>query len=273
MPQVGPFLSQVIEKAMARDRDQRFQNAVQMHTALRVAWEQTCAAGPVPTLPGLAGQVVSERPIEATLSELTTVVTPRASATVVQPSGERRVLVAAVLVASVAVAGALAFVFLRPAPTADPAPRYIVVQAGDKRDPNKPVVADARAPEPAADTVDMDFTIDDVEAELANIKGPRPPARPQDKDPARLLARSFDKQKQGVVRCLHDHVNDLPAEAALSVRIELDQGGAVKNASVSPDTLAQTPVGQCVVTATQSMQFGAQSSPLAFRVPLTARRQ
>ncbi len=273
LPQVGPFLSQVIERAMTRDRDQRFQSAAQMHAALRAAWEQTCAAGPIPTLPSLAGHVVSERPIEATLSELTTVVTPRASATVVQPSGDRGVLIAAVLVASVAVAGALAFVFFRPPPSAEKT--FIVVQ-GDKRTAEKAAPTDAvPPPQPVADdTVDMDFTIDDVEAELATIKpGTRPPSRPQDKDPARLLARAFDKQKQGVVTCLRAHADDLPAEAALSVRIELDVAGAVKAASVSPDTLAQTPVGQCVATAAKSMQFGAQAGALAFRVPLTAKRQ
>ena len=275
MPQVGPQLSQVIERAMARDREQRFQSAVQMHTALRVAWEQLCAAGPVPTLPGLAGQAVSERPIEATLSELTPTLTPRGNATIVQPSGDKRVLIAAVLVASVAVAGALAFVFLRPQAPTETTPRYIVVHgAGEEKDPDKVAVADAHAAAPEDEhTVDMDFTIDDVEAELASIKGGRSSPRPQDKDPARLLARSFDKQKQGVVRCLRDHVSELPAEAALSVRIELDTSGVVKSASVSPDTLAQTPVGQCVVTAAQSMQFGTQTSALAFRVPLTAKRQ
>jgi hypothetical protein len=119
----------------------------------------------------------------------------------------------------------------------------------------------------------MDFTVADVEAELAALKpGTRPAPRPQDKDPARLLARAFDKQKAGVVHCLRQHAAELPAEAALSVRIELDAGGAVKAASVSPDTLAQSPVGQCVVSAAQGMQFGTQDSAMAFRVPLTTRR-
>jgi len=277
MPQVGPLLSQVIERAMSRDRDARFQSAAAMHAALRAAWEGTCAAGPVPTLPGLAGQVVSERTIEATLSELAPSMTPRGTATVVQPSGgDRRVLVAAVLVASVAVAGALAFVFLRPASGTEAAPRYIVVQgSGEKRDPAQQAAPDARAQTPAPhDTVDMDFTINDVEAELAAIKpGTRPPSRPQDKDPARLLARAFDRQKAGVVRCLRDHVSELPAESALSVRIELDASGKVQNASVSPDTLAQSPVGQCVAGAARAMEFDSQLGAVAFRVPLTAKRQ
>jgi hypothetical protein len=278
MPQVGPLLSHVIERAMSRDREARFQSAAAMHGALRAAWEGTCAAGPVPTLPGLAGQVISERPIEATLSELTPTLTPRGGATVVQQSGgDRRVLVAAVLVASVAVAGALAFVFLRPANGTQAAPRYIVVHGtGEKRDPPPQEAApDARAQTPAPDdSVDMDFTIDDVEAELAAIKpGTRPPPRPHDKDPARLLARAFDKQKASVVRCLRDHVGELPAEAALSVRIELDAGGKVQNASVSPDTLAQAPVGQCVAGAAKAMEFGSQLGAVAFRVPLTAKRQ
>jgi len=275
MPQVGPQLSQVIDRAMARDRDARWQSAAAMHGALRAAWDALCSAGPVPTLPGLSGQVVSERPIEATLNELTPIVAQRAGATVVQPHGDRRVLIGAVLAASVAVAGALAFVMLRPAPSSEPRPRYIVVQgAGAKAEPPAPKPSDAPAADSAAqEHVDMDFTVADVEAELAALKpGSRPAPRSHDKDPGRLLARAFDKQKAGVVRCLHQHAGALPAEAALSVRIELDAGGAVKAASVSPDTLAQSPVGQCVVTAAQSMQFGAQESAMAFRVPLTARR-
>jgi hypothetical protein len=276
MPQVGPLLSQVIERAMARDRDARFQSAAAMHAALRAAWEGTCAAGPVPTLPGLAGQVVSERPIEATLSELAPIVTPRGSSTVVHQAGDRRVLVAAVLVASVAVAGALAFVFLRPTNGTQATPRYIVVQgSGEKREPEHKAAPDVRAQaEAPEDTVDMAFTIDDVEAELAAIKpGTRPAPRPNDKDPARLLARAFDKQKAGVVRCLSDHVSELPAEAALSVRIALDATGKVQSASVSPDTLAQSSVGQCVAGAARAMDFGSQAGAVAFRVPLTARRQ
>ena len=276
MPQVGPLISQVIERAMARDREARFQSALAMHAALRAAWEGTCAAGPVPTLPGLAGQAISERPIEATLSELAPILTPRGTATIVQPSGDRRVLVAAVLVASVAVAGALAFVFLRPSGGTEAAPRYIVVQgSGEKREPAQQTAPDAHAqtPEPD-DSVDMDFTIDDVEAELAAIKpGTRPAPRPQDKDPARLLARAFDKQKASVVRCLREHVSELPAEAALSVRIALDARGKVQSASVSPDTLAQSAMGQCVASAAQAMEFGSQAGAVAFRVPLTARRQ
>lgn len=275
LPQVGPLISHVIERSMSRDREARFQSAAAMHAALRAAWEGTCAAGPVPTLPGLAGQVISERPIEATLSELTPTLTPRGNATVVQQSGDRRVLVAAVLVASVAVAGALAFVFLRPVSGTQPSPRYIVVQGtGEKPDPAKAAIAGARAQDVVpANTVDMDFTIDDVEAELAASKpGVRPAPRPQDKDPARVLARAFDKQKDGVVRCLREHVSELPAEAALSVRIELDETGTVKHASVSPDTLAQSAVGQCVASAAQAMQFGTQAGAVAFRVPLTARR-
>ena len=93
-----------------------------------------------------------------------------------------------------------------------------------------------------------------------------------DKDPARQLARAFDKQKDGVVRCLREHLSDLPAEAALSVRIELETTGAVKSASVSPETFAQSPVGRCVAAAVQAMQFGSQAGSIAFRVPLTTRR-
>lgn len=278
MPQVGAPLSQVIERAMARDREARFQSAAAMHAALRAAWEATCAAGPVPTLPGMAGQVPSERPIEATLSELTPTLTPRGNVTMVQATGDRRVIVAAVLAAAVAVAGAMAFVLLRAQPGAESTPRYIVVQGtGDSKGDRSELADDAQviaAAAPTDEVVDMDFTVGDVEAELANAKpGARPSNRAQDKDPARVLARAFEKQKQGVVQCLRDHVNELPEEAALSVRIELDATGAVKSASVSPDPLAQSPVGQCVASAAQSMHFGAQASAVVFRVPLTARRQ
>ncbi|MDD9936578.1 MAG: hypothetical protein OXT09_23405, partial [Myxococcales bacterium] len=58
----------------------------------------------------------------------------------------------------------------------------------------------------------------------------------------------------------------------LSVRIALDGGGRVTDATVSPASLGQGPAGGCIATAVRKMRFGKQPQAVAFRVPLTARR-
>jgi hypothetical protein len=74
------------------------------------------------------------------------------------------------------------------------------------------------------------------------------------------------------VQCLTTRADGLPVEAELAVRIAVDETGSVKTASVSPDALAQTAAGKCIAEATRAMRFGAQPTPVTFRVPLTARR-
>jgi serine/threonine-protein kinase len=265
-------LSEVVERAMSRDREGRFVSALEMHAALRAAWDAARAAGPVPTLPLTTGQSSAHEPhIEATLNELRPSVqrTPR-SATVVG-GRERRAILGATVAASAVIGTALAWMLLVGGPSEKTAStRYIVVQGNQTRATQGGGVAES--PPHAVPAIDAaPDSGPKVELPAVPVRvGPK--VKPTPADPGRALARAFERQKAPVVQCLSARADGLPAEAELAVRIALDEHGAVKSATVSPDVLAQTAAGKCIAQATLAMQFGAQASPVTFRVPLTARR-
>jgi hypothetical protein len=262
-------LSGVVERAMARDREDRFTSAVEMHAALRAAWEVVRGAGPVPTLPMAAGQSSAEEPrLEATLSELVPSAQRNARSATVVGGRDRRVILGATVAASAVLGTALAWMLLVGGPSESNATRYIVVQSNQKGGaPAQPPLIASPKPESALDS-GAQVELPAVPVRVGVASKPKPSAA----DPGRSLARAFERQKAPVVQCLTTRADGLPAEAELAVRIALDATGSVKSASVSPDALAQTPAGKCIAEATLAMQFGAQPAPVTFRVPLTARR-
>ncbi len=281
MPQLSSALSKVVERAMAKDRAARFESAAAMHSALRAAWDGLLAQGAIPLLPSAPGQLdASDRNMDTTLNELVPEVRAAANATQVAQIGgsDRRIVLAAVLVAAVAVAGVLTFVLVRetrPLPTRGQG--WIVVHSGAT--PAAPALSPPRVAVPASPAADSAIAqtaepLDPKRKPTAVRTPTRPPIRDQKpvNDPGRTLARAFDQQKARVVECLSKNIEALPAEAELAVRIEIDPTGAVKRATVSPSEVAQSAVGLCVASATSAMQFGEQPGPVAFRVPLTARR-
>ena len=113
-------------------------------------------------------------------------------------------------------------------------------------------------------------TAPSVRARLRPV-APVPAGRPA--DPATLVARAFETQKAGVVRCLSQHAADVPSDTELSVRIALSAEGGVSNAAVLPDALGASAAGSCIAGVVRSMSFPALPGPVTVRVPLTARRK
>jgi serine/threonine-protein kinase len=281
VPEVGAALSQVIEGAMASDRQRRFVSAEAMRAAL-VAASDSLPSFELPRHVRRATDVAPKSRIEQALSQITPLQRARGASRVLPVAGFGLVLALA--------AGVVAYA-LRATQRAEP--RYIVVQGGAQAgssapSPDEPVPS-ATPPEVAAageaavagssgtaSTAAGTTAQPAAEAPTAPTRAPRPsptPVAARPNDPATAVARAFEAQKAGVVRCLSQHAADVPADSELSVRISLSPEGVVKSAAVLPEALGQSGAGSCIATVVRSMSFPTQPGPVAVRVPLTARRK
>jgi serine/threonine protein kinase len=301
-PEVGKPLSDLIEKAMHRDRNRRFATAEEMYDALVQIAEQTMGhqfaramslppvSGPkkVPAKtqqlifsksPGPTGEKTKDESV--TLSATESIAKPHTRKTWV-PWTLGGVAIAAIS------ATVFAFSSMRSqTDTGEPAPRYIVVKGA-----SDPVPSDSVENKPV-DTIkaksEVPAKADEVPSAAPNKEQPKKyqavanPGQKRDrankpvkkrkkpKSQAVELARLFSAQKAGVIKCFRESEMEL-SETSLSVRLELGVDGRVINARVIPDSMANTPIGKCIVQATKAIKFGPQKEPISFRVPLTARR-
>jgi serine/threonine-protein kinase len=274
VPAVGQALSDVIAKAMARDREQRFENA----DAMRVAMVAASASLPNLELPRHVRRAESGADAQGTLEQALAQITPGGRT---GKGSFALPLIGFGLVLAMA-AGVVAYALRA---THRPEPRYIVVQSGAQAGGAAPSAPSPPAtptptPEPAAPSTPPPAAAPAPTVAQLAVPSARPsrpaavtaaPARPV--DPATQVARAFETQKAAVVRCLTEHSADVPAETELSVRIGLSPEGGVTTAAVLPDTLGVTPAGSCIASAVKVMSFPAQPGPVVVRVPFTARRK
>lgn len=93
---------------------------------------------------------------------------------------------------------------------------------------------------------------------------------PTGPDP-RDLTRSFSRQQGKIERCFSQHPSQVGSES-LSIKFQISETGAVQTAELSPETVADTPLGRCLVGVAKLASFPRQREALAFRIPITARR-
>lgn len=296
VPAVGHEISDVIAKAMYREREQRYRDAAEMHDALVEAARRSTGvieryAMTYP--PRLLRRTGSTGPRAVPTADIGIVV----GASLVPAPRRPWMPVAMGGVAAFVLAGAVALASRdRGAPSP---PRFIVVQgtgeavaAGAAPLPGPPAavaVSDLAAPDPATAVAvaapaterraDLDLDTPPSPAMVAAAP-PKPSAKrgpPRSSaptlSPAAALARAFGQQKAGVVKCFEGRAAEAEAAAtSLSVRVTLDSVGAVREAQVFPESIAGTALGSCIAVSVRSMRFAAQPGPISFRVPLTARR-
>jgi eukaryotic-like serine/threonine-protein kinase len=82
------------------------------------------------------------------------------------------------------------------------------------------------------------------------------------------LAQAFQRQSGKIQRCFGENPG---AVQGISVRFQIDTAGKVQNAVVTPPSVAGTPLGACIASVARTTNFGPQSEPVAFSIPIAAR--
>jgi serine/threonine-protein kinase len=89
---------------------------------------------------------------------------------------------------------------------------------------------------------------------------------------AELLTRAFAQRHSQVEGCFQKHRVASSEQGSMLVQFSIDRAGRVKNVGLVPDRLNATLFGRCVTRIAAGTRFGPQPEPLAFRIPITARR-
>ena len=288
IPDVGPELSAIVERAMAKDPDARFADAQALQRALLAAADRLLGTDASRRL-GARARPPSWRTRATTDgradSDALTVVAQMSTAPPrpvrsplprkrPQPSRLRGYAMAA---GAAFLAGAIggAAIWLGRSNAASSQPRVIVVSA-DSADSVRPrtvrneLAGPGTAPQvtsipeeqPVAEPLEQKPT--SARATAPSSHAPR--------DTASELAESFRRQKADVVLCVNEHADVVEHTPKLGVRFTLSTDGSVVQAEVSPAGVATTPLGTCIRKAAQAMRFPKQSAPISFEVPLTARK-
>lgn len=255
-------LSDVIERAMRKKPDERFADAHEMQDAVRAARATLRDSVAVRALDERARPSSwRKQRANARSGAVTAEAEPTPRGLSVDTKRGKRTLALALALGVTALAGGIGAIALT-RPRGTPPPRFIVVQA-DRPETSATGLDEADAPAATASALPTSGQ----PGELSRTAPKRVGA-----DPAARLAESFRRQKHAVESCVNEHAASAEQTPKLSVRIALAASGRVESARVQPAAVASGTMGRCIEQAVLGMQFPKQSKPLAFEVPLTARK-
>jgi len=222
------------------------------------------ATGPITVRVGKAG-TLAPNPLEVTKPA----VLPAAA-----PARERRWLVWGFGALTLAVLGLAALVISgRTAPSSGPRPEVLVIEKQGVTEPDEPASEPtlAAAPAPAA----TDGVPPSPVPEPANVRTKPLPAANTANAPApgkgATLARAFQRQEGNVQGCFQKHATGADGVPEVTVRFQVETSGSVKSATLSPASVASTPLGQCILGVARATAFGEQPEPVSFAIPIAAR--
>jgi hypothetical protein len=189
------------------------------------------------------------------------------------PAATKRTGVVLVLVLAALAAGAGAAAVIAFAPKAEPpkAERVLViekqgVEPGAATEPGNAPAAVASEP-PAAPAPSE-----------APASGPAPkavapsgPIAPASANRGSGLARAFQRQEGKIQRCFEQNPGGLAGDPRIAVRFHIDTAGVVKDAVVTPSSVAGTALGGCLLGVARATSFGPQPEPISFSIPIAAR--
>jgi serine/threonine-protein kinase len=168
-----------------------------------------------------------------------------------------------VLIASVLMVGmaSAAYLFSR---VGQPAPmrqaQIAVVQA-----PREPVAAPpgvTETPQAAHEDEAIPPTPDRLGTARTRPRGPDPEA----------LTRAFRKQEGAVSSCFTQHAVSVEGLPVVKLTFDLQADGKLAAVRLTPESLAQTALGQCIKKVAGGTHFPAQGRPVSFAIPLSASR-
>lgn len=108
-------------------------------------------------------------------------------------------------------------------------------------------------------------------SDLAAPRGSDPRPRAEAPDPATLLTQALHARQGQIQSCFERHVREVAGTPEIALRCQLDADGKVLKASLAPETLEATPLGQCLLEVARGTKFPAPGRPLSLRLPITAR--
>jgi eukaryotic-like serine/threonine-protein kinase len=148
-----------------------------------------------------------------------------------------------------------------------PATRYLVIEQPPEAPPTGTLATGQlatpppeRTPRPAR------------EGQAGSAPRNAPPRSSAARPDASTLTREFRRHQPRVESCIHDHVEQIDRHPQISVRFQVNAAGKVTGAELSPPALTNTPLGACLLGVARSVQFSPLSKPVAFSIPITARR-
>jgi TonB family protein len=113
---------------------------------------------------------------------------------------------------------------------------------------------------------------------VASTDTPKPgeprtePANAGHASDSQRLSRAFQRQQGKIENCFRAHAADLARSPQISVRFQIDASGKVTNAQIVPASLSGSGLGSCVTSVASATDFGPQAAPVAFTIPITARK-
>jgi serine/threonine protein kinase len=156
--------------------------------------------------------------------------------------------------------------FLGPRPAAPSASRFIVVESPDK--------AAAAAPSATPETTQVSVSAPanaPPEGMTSPIVAAPNPRRAEAAGGALALTRHFARRENALQSCFERHASALTGQPQISVNFDVGASGKVQNATLEPNSLTNTPLGQCLLGVARGTSFGAVGKPLRFTIPIRAR--
>jgi serine/threonine protein kinase len=159
---------------------------------------------------------------------------------------------------------------------ADPSTRYLVIEKPPAAPPPAPARSTALVASPpaagrAAASGGADGAVGGAGAGGSNAP-PQSARAPAARPDAATLTREFRRHQPRVEACIHQHVEQIDRHPQISIRFEVNAAGKVTSAELSPAALTGTPLGACILGVARSVSFSRLSTPVAFSIPITARR-
>jgi serine/threonine-protein kinase len=232
VPDIPPALSEVVMRALAKEPDERFSDAAEMLGALLAA---------EPGLGASRGPLHGPSGFQPTSSVARA--ESRPSPLPVRPRRSLRYLVGAA-VAALGFTLGVAFHHVRTQATGEGA-HYLVMRPAHGTSTDPAAAARPPSPEPAA-----------------------PETAPRD-TPWAASPRALTPDLQ---RCLSAHRAQADDAKGLGLAFNVDTQGRISQILLTPEELAPSPLGTCLIGAARSMRFAKTATPTTFAVELSSRR-
>jgi len=103
-----------------------------------------------------------------------------------------------------------------------------------------------------------------------------PPDAGTDAAPAPIPAdftAAFRRNQAAVQGCLVDHAADAGDAERVILRFDIRRDGTVEAARMTPDAIASTELGSCLLAIARGARFAPQQRPIGIRIPITLHRR
>jgi serine/threonine protein kinase len=157
---------------------------------------------------------------------------------------------------------------------------WMLVADGGEPEPVVVIEREVRAPQAQAQprptpavplpiTTDAAVAAEPSEAQTPSDKPEETAALPP--NPKRLT-RAFGRRQKLIEECFSTHAKELQGQPQIAVHFRIGTRGQVLEAALSPEPLAGTALGRCVLGVARAASFGPQQIEVAFRIPITAQK-